>query len=184
MVKIVVIYHSGYGHTARLAEYVAQGADAELIAIDADGNISDDSWIKLDKAEGIIFGSPTYMGGVSWQFKKFAEASSKRWYARDWQNKIFGGFSNSANLNGDKQITLIYLQTLAAQHGGIWVSLGILPSSTKSANRNDNNYLGACAGALAQTPSDASVAEMFNGDLETGKLYGQRIAKIAELLFK
>ena len=40
MAKTVVIYHSGYGHTQRVAQFVAQGANAALIAIDADGNIT------------------------------------------------------------------------------------------------------------------------------------------------
>lgn len=34
MSKIAVVFHSGYGHTARVAEFVAAGANAELIAID------------------------------------------------------------------------------------------------------------------------------------------------------
>jgi len=78
MAQTVVIYHSGYGHTQRVAQFVAQGANAALIAIDADGNIADSDWAALDAADAIIFGSPTYMGMASWQFKKFADASSKR----------------------------------------------------------------------------------------------------------
>lgn len=35
MSQTVVIYHSGYGHTKRVAEQVAQGANAQLVAIDA-----------------------------------------------------------------------------------------------------------------------------------------------------
>ena len=38
MAKTVVIYHSGYGHTQRVPQFVAEGANAELIAIDAAGN--------------------------------------------------------------------------------------------------------------------------------------------------
>ena len=60
MAKTVVIYHSGYGHTQRVAQFVAQGANATLIAIDADGNITDADWETLDAADAIIFGSPTY----------------------------------------------------------------------------------------------------------------------------
>jgi hypothetical protein len=40
MAKVVVVFHSGYGHTQRLAQSVATGAGAELLAIDADGNLS------------------------------------------------------------------------------------------------------------------------------------------------
>ncbi len=62
MAKTAVVFHSGYGHTERLAKVVAEGAAAELIAIDQEGNISDEAWQKLDEADAIIFGSPTYMG--------------------------------------------------------------------------------------------------------------------------
>ncbi|ATA18899.1 multimeric flavodoxin WrbA [Gibbsiella quercinecans] len=182
MAKTVVIYHSGYGHTERLAKTVAEGAGAELIAIDPEGNISEQAWQTLDEADAIIFGSPTYMGGPSWQFKKFADASSKAWFAGKWKDKVFGGFTNSASLNGDKQVTLIALQTLASQHGGLWVSLGLLPANTKAAQRTDVNNLGGSVGLLAQTPADASVDEMLTGDLETATLYGQRIAAVAAKL--
>ena len=135
MSKVVVVYHSGYGHTQRMAQSVAQGAGAELIAIDADGNLPAGGWETLDAADAIIMGSPTYMGTVSWQFKKFADASSKAWFAQKWKDKVFAGFTNSATMNGDKLSTLHYLFTLAMQHSGIWVGTGMMPSNSKAAQR-------------------------------------------------
>jgi multimeric flavodoxin WrbA len=178
----VVVYHSGYGHTQRVAQQVADGAGAELLAIDAEGNLPDGGWDKLNAADAIIFGTPTYMGGPSWQFKKFADASSKIWYSRGWQDKVFGGFTNSASPVGDKGATIMSLQTLASQHGGIWVSLGMLPSNTKAATENDPNRLGGSVGLMVQSPSDASVAEIPAGDLDTAKRYGQRVAAVAQRL--
>jgi NAD(P)H dehydrogenase (quinone) len=182
MSKIAVVYHSGYGHTQRMAEAVAEGAGAQLIAIDAEGNIPDAAWETLAQADAIIMGSPTYMGTVSWQFKRFADASSKPWYVRAWQDKVFAGFTNSATMNGDKLSTLHYLFTLAMQHGGLWVGTGMMPSNKKSADRNDVNYVGSFSGAMAQSPSDASPDEMLPGDLETARLFGQRVAQTARLL--
>lgn len=182
MAKVVVVYHSGYGHTQQVAQHVAAGAGAQLLAIDAEGNLPAGAWDLLDEADAIIFGSPTYMGSPSWQFKKFADASSKVWFTRGWQDKVFGGFTNSASLNGDKQVSLIYLQTLASQHGGLWVSLGLLPSNAKNASREDINNLGGSVGLLVQSPSDASVDEIPQGDLDTAKAYGQRVAGIASKL--
>lgn len=179
MPKVVVLYHSGYGHTQRMAQSVAQGAGAELLAIDADGNLPDGGWETLDAADAIIMGSPTYMGSVSWQFKKFADASSKPWYTQAWKDKLFAGFTNSAALDGDKMSTLNYLFTLAMQHGGIWVSQGVLPSTSKAAQRDDANYLGSYRGAIAQSPSDAGAGEMFPGDLETARSLGERVAGVA-----
>jgi NAD(P)H dehydrogenase (quinone) len=178
MTKIAVVFHSGYGHTLRMAQAVAEGAGAELVAIDAEGNLPEGGWETLNAADAIIMGSPTYMGSVSWQFKKFADASSKQWFGQAWKDKVFAGFTNSATMNGDKLSTLHYLFTLAMQHSGIWVGTGMLPSNTKAAQRNDVNYVGSFSGAMAQSPSDSSPAEMLPGDLETAKLFGQRVATI------
>ena len=179
MAKVAVVFHSGYGHTLRMAQSVAEGAGAELVAIDADGNVSDAGWETLNAADAIIMGSPTYMGSVSWQFKKFADATSKPWFSQAWKDKVFAGFTNSASMNGDKLSTLHYLFTLAMQQGGVWVGTALMPSNSKAAQRNDINYVGSFAGAMAQSPSDSSPAEMPQGDLDTAKLFGKRVAEVA-----
>ena len=181
MTQTVVVYHSGYGHTQFIAQAVAKGANAQLVAIDADGNVSEADWSALDAADAIIMGSPTYMGGVSWQFKKFADASSKRWFTRAWQDKFFAGFSVSASLNGDKGSTLSYLTTLAAQHGGLWISLGLAPANTSASTRNDVNNLGGSVGLLVQAPSDAGADKIPQGDVDTAIKFGERVAKVAAL---
>ena len=89
------------------------------------------------------------------------------------------GFTNSAGMNGDKLQTLNTLFTLAMQHGMIWVSQGLMPSNTKGAQRNDVNYLVSYSGAIAQSPSDAGAADMLPGDLETARLFGERVASVA-----
>ncbi|WP_241291250.1 flavodoxin family protein [Burkholderia stabilis] len=178
-INTVVVYHSGHGHTARMASAVAEGADAVLVAIDVDGNIAADAWDTLAGADAILLGSPTYMGGPSWQFKKFADASSKAWFEGGWRNKIFGGFTNSASINGDKLNTLEYFFLLAGQHGGIWVSMDIKPANVKASLRDDLNRMGSYIAPMAQTPADASPEEMSPGDLETARRYGARVAMIA-----
>ncbi len=182
MAKVVVVFHSGYGHTRKQAEAVAQGAGAELVAIDAEGNLTEAQWAALAAADAIIMGSPTYMGSVSWQFKKFADATSKPWFTQQWKDKIFAGFTNSATMNGDKLSTLHYLFTLAMQHSGIWVGTGMMPSNSKAAQRSDVNYVGSFSGAMMQTPSDASVDEVVAGDLETARRFGERVATVARQL--
>ncbi len=182
---IAIVYHSGYGHTKKQAEAVRDGAAAagtrvDLLAIDAEGNLPETAWATLNAADAIVFGSPTYMGSVSWQFKKFADASSKPWYARAWQNKIAAAFTNSASINGDKLATLQSLNTLAMQHGMVWVGTGMMPSNTKAAQRNDLNWLASFSGLMAQSPSDASPEEgPLPGDLETARQFGARVAETA-----
>ncbi len=181
MSKIVIVYHSGYGHTKKVAEAVLAGtldagADAKLVAV---GELDEAAWAELDAADGIIFGAPTYMGGASADFKKFADASSKPWLTQSWKDKIAAGFTNSATMNGDKFSTIQYFISLAMQHGMIWAGMGIMPSNTKAATRNDLNYIGGYAGLLTQSPADASAEEAPpQGDLDTAKAFGARVAAV------
>ena len=156
------------------------GIDAHLIAIDADGNLPANGWETLAAADAIIMGSPTYMGSVSWQFKKFADASSKPWFGQAWKDKIAAGFTNSATMNGDKLSTLHYLFTLSMQHSMVWVGTGLMPANSKAATRNDINFVGSFSGLMAQSPSDSTPEEgPLSGDLETAKLFGKRVAETA-----
>ena len=184
MSSIYVVYHSGYGHTKRIAQAVAEGARAELIAIDAEGNVPAQAWEQLAAADAIVLGTPTYMGGPSWQFKCFADASSKAWGTQQWRDKLFAGFTNSASMNGDKAVTMQYLVTFAMQHGGLWVGMGMKASNTKAAQRSDINYVGAVSGLHTTTPADAGVDEIPQGDLDTARAFGQRVAQAAALLHK
>ena len=115
------------------------------------------------------------MGKASWQFKKFADASSKAWFTLQWKDKLFAGFTNSASMNGDKHSTLHDFMTLAMQHGGLWVGTGMMPSNDKAATRDPINYVASFAGLMTSTPSDASTDEMVPGDIATAKAFGERL---------
>ncbi|OON62755.1 NADPH-dependent FMN reductase [Massilia sp. KIM] len=180
--NIVIVYHSGYGHTRRIAEAVAEGSRGHLLAIDAEGNLPEGGWERLEAADAIIFGSPTYIGNVSWQFKKFVDQSSKVWITQGWKDKLGAAFTNSASVNGDKQTTLYTIFTMAQQHGMLWAGTGLMPSNAKSAQRDDVNYLSSFAGLATATPSDASTDEMVAGDLRTAVLFGERVRASAERL--
>jgi NAD(P)H dehydrogenase (quinone) len=189
MSKITIVYHSGYGHTTKQAEAVAAGIrglpgiDLAVLAISAEGELTDADWERLDASDTIVFGSPTYMGMASWQFKRFADASSKRWFSQAWKDKLAAGFTNSASMNGDKHSTLHYFITLAMQHGMLWASTGLMPANTKDASRDDVNYLGSYAGLMAQSPADAGTDEAPpKGDLATAEAFGRRIAELTQTL--
>jgi len=180
--SIVILFHSGYGHTLKIAEAIAQTSGGELLAIDAEGNLPEGGWEKLAAAKTIVFGTPTYMGGPSWQFKKVADASSKAWFTMQWKDKLAAGFTNSATLNGDKATTMQYLFTLSQQHGMLWVGTGMQGPNAKHHTRDDLNNLGGYAGLITATPSDASTDEMVPGDIATAKAFGQRIAAVTARL--
>ena len=175
MSKVVVVYHSGYGHTERVADFVAQGANAQKVVIDADGNVDEAGWQALNSANAIIFGSPTYMGMVYWQFKKFADATSKQWFASAWRDKVAGGFTISASPSGDKLSTIQYFITLSMQQGMIWVG-------QPSLNDGTVNRLGSNSGVMAQVGPTSPAADIPQGDLDTAKAYGARVAQIAAKL--
>lgn len=183
MKKIIVLSHSGYGHTQKLAEAVfagvqaIQGIAAEHIMISQEGIITEENWSSLAAAQGIIFGCPTYMGGPSWQFKRVADASSKPWFGAEWKDKLAAGFTNSASINGDKFSTIEYLITLSMQHGMLWLGTGMKAANSLAANRNDLNWLGGYSGLLGQSPSDSSPDQgPLPGDLKTAEAFGQHVA--------
>lgn len=181
MKKVVIAYHSGYGHTARQAEAVLEGVQSvtgvegflrDVTQLDEAG------WAELDGAAAIIFGSPTYMGSASARFKEFMEASSKRWFAQRWKDKLAAGFTTSASQSGDKLNTLVQLMILACQHGMIWVSLDILPGNNSSQGSVDDlNRLGCTMGAMAQANADQGAAAMLDSDLRTAARLGARVAQ-------
>ena len=181
--QCVIVAHSGYGHTLQLAEQVLvgvsgiSGVDGRLHLIDQEGFLAAEGWDDLTLADGIIFGCPTYMGGPSWQFKKFADASSKIWAEDGWRDKLAAGFTNSGSISGDKDSTISYLFTLAMQHNMLWVGTGLKPSNTLEAQRNDLNYLGAFSGLMSQSPVDAGPEDAPpQGDLRTARHFGRRVA--------
>ena len=185
MTSIAIVYFSGYGHTTKQAEAVQAGAAAvadtqvKLYPIDANGDLPEGALEEIGAADAIIYGSPTYMGGPAWQFKKFADASSKAWFTQAWKDKIAAGFTNSASVNGDKFATIEYFWTLSQQHGQIWVGTGLLPSNTKAHGPADINWTAGFGGLLAVSPADASPDEApRDGDLATAKLFGQRLAEV------
>ncbi|MBN8503485.1 MAG: flavodoxin family protein [Burkholderiales bacterium] len=176
---IVIVFHSGYGHTAKVAEAIAETSGAALLAINSEGNLPEGGWEQLAAAKLIVFGSPTYMGMASWQFKKFADASSKPWFGQAWKDKLFAGFTNSASIAGDKHSTMHYFITLAMQHSGLWVGSALMPANNKAASRDSVGFVTGMAGLMTATPSDASVDEMVPSDLAAARAFGERLKAVA-----
>lgn len=181
---ISVVYDSGYGHTARVARAVAEGAgevvgaDVKLIAV-ADGEMD---WDTLEKSDAIIFGSPTYNGMISARFKQFFEDSTRRaWFDLKWRNKIAAGFTNSGAQHGDKLNSLVSMALFAAQHGMIWVGLDMMPgNSSSTGSENDLNRHGSWLGVMTQSNNDqsADITPMLS-DLETACYLGKRVSLTA-----
>jgi len=186
--RVAIVYHSGYGHTARQAGAIAEGAGAvdgvvcQLIKVEE----VDDHWDALAQAQAIVFGAPTYMGSASAQFKQFMDATSRTVFAKGglWRDKLAAGFTNSASRSGDKLATLQQLAIFAAQHGMHWVNLGLPPGHNSSTTSEDTlNRHGFFLGAAAQSNADEGpdVAPTA-ADLRTAEHLGRRVATIARQL--
>ena len=182
MTNVAVVYHSGYGHTQAIAEAVAAGAESvgaarvSLIPV-GEAEVRE---AELDDADAIIFGSPTYMGGVSADFAKFKDWTSRKWMARAWHDKLAAGFTVSASWGGDKQNTLYQLLTLAQQLGMVWVGLG-LPAGNNSSKGSpeDLNRTGASLGVMAQANADQGTEGIGASELRTAQALGKRVAEAA-----
>ncbi len=172
------------GHTAQMAEAVAAGAsgvpgtDVKLLAIVGtdiiEGRYSNDEiFATLDASDAIIFGSPTYMGNVSGQFKCFADATSSRWFSSAWANKVGAGFTVSGSPSGDKLSTLQYLQLLASQLGMLWIGIDIIRYSDPQGRNELGSYVGVMGQAAQEPPEEAPNA----ADKATGAYLGQRVAE-------
>jgi NAD(P)H dehydrogenase (quinone) len=188
MAKMMVVYHSGSGHTKTQAEAVRRGAagvkgvDAELITAEDAAERLDD----FDSADAIILGCPTYMGSMSAGMKTFLEAAAKKWFTLAWKDKIAGAFTNSSSFSGDKLNTLVGLAINAMQHGMIYVGLGMHPSANDpeamqsiegpgpDAHNRAGSFIGPMSSSFMVDPSSAPP----KGDIETAELYGKRVAEI------
>jgi multimeric flavodoxin WrbA len=181
--RIAIVYHSGYGHTARQAEAVkigverVKGAEALLLTVTE----AQTRWDDLAGAEAIIFGAPTYVAGVSAAFKTFQEASSHAVMTQGfgWKDKIAAGFTNSGSRSGDKLATLVQIALFAAQHGMHWINLALPPANHSSTGSEEElNRLGFWLGAGAQSNVDQGPdLAPPEADLATARHLGQRVAE-------
>ena len=185
MSQVAILYFSGFGNTHHLASAVEQGvndggAKAKLHRIEGkdivEGQFKNEAvFAELAKADGILFGSPTYMGGPAAQFKAVADASGGVWMSQGWKNKLAGGFTHSGSLSGDKLSTLQYFAVLAAQHGMTWINPAELSDPKTGINR-----LGSFSGVMGQTAPTfgQKPPELDEGDRQTGILFGKRFAQL------
>jgi NAD(P)H dehydrogenase (quinone) len=118
MAKILVIYHSMTGNTAKMAEAVAQGArsaGADVAVKKAIDTTLDD----LLKADGIIIGSPTYYGLMAAEIKQLFDRSSE--VRGRLEDKIGAAFTSSASIEGGNQTTLLSILQAMLIHSMIVV---------------------------------------------------------------
>lgn len=186
-IKVAVVYHSGYGHTLKVAEAVAAGASSVkgVVVRIIKAEEAHEEWNLLDSADAIIMGAPTYMGSLSAPFKAFMDATSHLQYVeKRWANKVAAGFTTGASRGGDKQNSLVQLMTFAAQHQMHWVNLGLNYGNNRSYTNEDilnrDSYtLGMAAQANMDQGGDVAPP---SSDLRTAQFLGARVAEVTQEL--
>ncbi len=187
MKSIAIVYHSGFGNTEQLAQAIERGAKNTDIQVErlilTGEQIQSGRWqdetisTKLNAADTVVFGAPTYMGMVSGIFKCFADATAPLWMNHTWQDKLAAGFTTSSHPSGDKVMTLHYLVTLATQLRMVWLGPTAQASHLTGSNQGIDQwgyYLGV--GSLG-TVQPGLGSGPTPGDLLTAEKYGERIAQ-------
>lgn len=160
MQKVLIVYHSRTGNTAKMAEAVAAGAKsagAEVTVKKAVETTSND----LKAANAIIIGSPTYYGVMASEVKQLFDRSSD--VRGQLENKIGAAFTSSGSSDGGNQTTLLSILQAMLIHAMVIVG--------------DPMESGGHYGAIAVgTPSQDA--------LESCKMLGGRVAVLAKRLAK
>jgi len=158
MTKVLVVYHSRSGNTARMAEAVAEGAKNGGAEV-AIKKVEEATLEDLTAADGLVFGAPTYFGTLSGEMKSFIDKSVR--IRGRLENKVGAAFTSSGSLSGGNETTLISLIEAMLIHGMIIVG--------------DPIETGGHYGAVAVGAPDA-------GALMNCRKLGERVAKFAKLI--
>ncbi|MAB23325.1 NAD(P)H:quinone oxidoreductase [Pseudomonas sp. 5Ae-yellow] len=143
MAKLLVLYHSMYGHVETMAQVVAEGAkqvDGVSVTIKrvpetmpdeafkAAGGKTDQaadvaSPTELGDYDGIIFGVPTRFGNMSGQMRTFLDQTGALWAKGALHGKVASVFA-STGTGGGQEMTITSTWTTLAHHGMILLPIG------------------------------------------------------------
>lgn len=140
--KILVLYYSRYGATAKLAQYIAQGIDSIPGAESLIRTVPDVSpicektappvpaegatYVTLDDlahCDGLALGSPTRFGNMAAPLKHFLDTTSGLWLKGTLIGKPAAFFTSSSSLHGGQESTLLSMMIPLLHHGAIIMGL-------------------------------------------------------------
>lgn len=115
MAKITIIYDSITGNTKRMAEEVYKGANhvggLDIVL----KHVDEASGLDL-LSEGLIIGSPTHCGVISWKLKKFFDENTRVAWGKVG-GYIATAFSSSGGLGGGNEVTLLSILSILMNYG-------------------------------------------------------------------
>ncbi|HEY1489844.1 MAG TPA: NAD(P)H-dependent oxidoreductase, partial [Verrucomicrobiae bacterium] len=114
--RILVFYHSDGGHTKMMADLVADGAaalpDTEVrLKSVAEATADDLMW-----CDGIAAGSPTHMGTIAWEMKRWWDVTAQPLWPKI-EGKIGCAFSSTGGAAGGGELTCLALQIVLMNYG-------------------------------------------------------------------
>ena len=120
-----IVYHSANGFTNKVAKSIHAGLasrvnnSCRLLNVEF---LTKDEWAYIESASGLIFGAPTYFGGVSGQFKRFMDQTIDIWAAGRWKGKAASAFVTAADVRFDAYCSLNQMFVFASQHAMRWIN--------------------------------------------------------------
>lgn len=203
--KILILYHSMYGHTLKMAESAKEGVSSvegvEVVFRRAEGFPEDEQkilnsehakkiWDKqkdipvcqlndLKDADGFVIGSPTRYGNMTAQMKKVFDSTAKLWLEGSLEGKPVGLFTSTATTHGGQETTLLSMMMPLLHLGMIIVGV---PYSTPGMLHTEGRG-GTPYGASTVAGPDNSL-QPTPEDLQIVKALGKRVAETAIKLRK
>lgn len=192
MKKILVLYYSRSGHTAKMADYIALGVDtvdgAESVirtvpAVSPNSESTEPSipnegppYVSLQDlsdCDGLILGSPTRFGNMAAPLKFFLDSTSTLWLSGALKDKPAGVFTSTGSLHGGQETTLLSMILPLMHHGMIIVGIPFSePLLMQTASGGTPYGASHLAGAEANR-------EVDNTEMTLCKALGKRVAKLA-----
>ncbi|MEM3443122.1 MAG: NAD(P)H-dependent oxidoreductase [Candidatus Bathyarchaeia archaeon] len=117
MVQILVVYDSKTGNTEKMAFAVAEGAKQVSGVNVVVKKVDQTSLEDLQKADGIIMGSPTYYGQMSAKLKSLIDESVK--IHGKLEGKVGAAFTSSGGTATGAETTLLSILNAMLVHGMI-----------------------------------------------------------------
>lgn len=198
MPKILVLYHSTYGHIEKMAEAVAEGArSVEGVTVDVKRvpelvpeDLARQSGYKLDQAapiakpeelanyDAVIVGAGTRYGTAASQMRNFLDQTGGIWMKGALIGKVGSAFTSTATQHGGQETTLIGLIQTLLHHGML---IAGLPYAWSGQQRMDEITGGSPYGATTITGGDGSRMPSEN-ELEGARWQGRYVAETARKL--
>ena len=198
MAKILVLYHSMYGHVETMAHAVAEGAGRvegievairrvpETMGLEAfgaaggklDQQAPEASPSELADYDGIIFGTPTRFGNMSGQMRNFLDRTGGLWAKGALHGKV-GSVFTSTGTGGGEEMTITSTWTTLAHHGMVIVPLGYGIGELADISQVQG---GTPYGASTIAGGDGS-RQPSDSELTIARYQGELVAKVTARLF-